>query len=299
MTNPPPDILDSIEQLLGAGKRQEAMPLLVEYIKLNSSSAQAWWLLSLAVTEVDQQVDCLQRVIRLDPENESARERLAKLTSPLPVLPAVNPFAEPGPVEPVAKEELEVDGPSDPSWAARQEVPEPAPVQPSSGQAAVPAQPIPAEPVEAVASPRKKKSSLGLIFLLLIGLVVFAFAAYVGVLLIQRFINTPEQVQGNGLQETIAVAQTLTSLPFPTLIPTWTASPTAAFTPSPTQQFTSTRTPFPVDLTGPLEGFYAPDFSLADSLTGQQVTLGEYYGRPVLIFFWTTWCPNCVTAVDS
>lgn len=37
----------------------------------------------------------------------------------------------------------------------------------------------------------------------------------------------------------------------------------------------------------------APDFSL-DRLGGGTITLAEYRGRkPVVLDFWTTWCPNC------
>jgi len=37
----------------------------------------------------------------------------------------------------------------------------------------------------------------------------------------------------------------------------------------------------------------APDFSL-EKLGGGTITLAEYKGRkPVVLDFWTTWCPNC------
>ncbi|MDQ3090014.1 MAG: redoxin domain-containing protein [bacterium] len=37
----------------------------------------------------------------------------------------------------------------------------------------------------------------------------------------------------------------------------------------------------------------APDFSL-DKLGGGTITLAEYRGqKPVVLDFWTTWCPNC------
>lgn len=36
----------------------------------------------------------------------------------------------------------------------------------------------------------------------------------------------------------------------------------------------------------------APAFSLKN-LEGKQVTLKEFSGRPLLLFFWATWCPAC------
>ena len=57
MTQPPADILQRIERLLRAGKQQEARLLLMEYLKSNPSSARAWWLMSQAVTDLNQQMD--------------------------------------------------------------------------------------------------------------------------------------------------------------------------------------------------------------------------------------------------
>lgn len=92
MTQPPANILLRIEQLLNAGKQQEARLLLVDFIQLNPASSRAWWLLSLTVTDTNRQVACLRRVLRLDPENKPARERLAKLISQIPEPPSVSPF---------------------------------------------------------------------------------------------------------------------------------------------------------------------------------------------------------------
>jgi peroxiredoxin len=36
----------------------------------------------------------------------------------------------------------------------------------------------------------------------------------------------------------------------------------------------------------------APDFS-AQLLDGRPVALADYRGRPVLLYFWATWCPVC------
>lgn len=40
------------------------------------------------------------------------------------------------------------------------------------------------------------------------------------------------------------------------------------------------------------KGFQAPDFSL-ETPTGEVVSLSDYKGQPVLVFFWASWCSVC------
>ena len=43
---------------------------------------------------------------------------------------------------------------------------------------------------------------------------------------------------------------------------------------------------------GPEIGNLAPDFQL-NNLDGQPVSLNDFRGKPVLMNFWTSWCPPC------
>ncbi|RJQ46092.1 MAG: TlpA family protein disulfide reductase [Nitrospiraceae bacterium] len=47
--------------------------------------------------------------------------------------------------------------------------------------------------------------------------------------------------------------------------------------------------PWPVDK---VVGESAPDFTLKD-MSGKDVTLSSFKGKPVLLNFWATWCPYC------
>lgn len=95
-------LLERAELLLREGRREEARPFLVEFIRANPSSARGWWLLSAAVTDAHQQIDCVKRVLNIAPDYAPARERLEKLQSRLAVGPSAgfaaskpNPSASP------------------------------------------------------------------------------------------------------------------------------------------------------------------------------------------------------------
>ena len=45
-------------------------------------------------------------------------------------------------------------------------------------------------------------------------------------------------------------------------------------------------------------GVVAPDFELMDT-EGNRHRLSDYRGRPVIINFWTTWCPPCREEIPS
>ena len=67
------------DDLIRTGKPEYAQPILIESLRQNPRSEQGWLLLSLAVPERDKQMDSLQMVLRINPNNPIARSRLAQL----------------------------------------------------------------------------------------------------------------------------------------------------------------------------------------------------------------------------
>ncbi len=76
------DTLYEAKNLLKEGKRDDARQLLIAYLKRNEDSVEAWWMLSYAIEDKMQQIDCVKRVLSLSPNNKSARARLEKLEKP-------------------------------------------------------------------------------------------------------------------------------------------------------------------------------------------------------------------------
>lgn len=49
---------------------------------------------------------------------------------------------------------------------------------------------------------------------------------------------------------------------------------------------------------GKQEPVKAIDFTVFDA-EGSPHNLSDFYGKPILVNFWATWCPNCVAAMPS
>src|SRR5512143_1582377 len=105
MSSSIPQTLQRAAAYLKAGKPQLARPLLIEVVKQQPNSEEAWLLLSLAVAEQQQKIDCLQRVLRLNPGNVEAQTRLRQLLSPPErITPSVTPSAPPVVPAPTVRE---------------------------------------------------------------------------------------------------------------------------------------------------------------------------------------------------
>ena len=65
MNQPPSEILSQAADLLRARKLDEARSLLAGFLRENPNSDAGWWLMSFAVTDRDQKIGCLERVLKL------------------------------------------------------------------------------------------------------------------------------------------------------------------------------------------------------------------------------------------
>ncbi|MFN8380444.1 MAG: redoxin domain-containing protein [Anaerolineales bacterium] len=264
--------LHRIEQLLHAGKKEEVLPLLAAYLQKYPNSAQGWWLLSLAVPDLKRQIDCLERVVQISPNNAPARNRLEKLKEKASFTsPPVSPFIE--------------STSSDKSAVASNKA-----LKQDSKPLTAP------KPVDV----EKKKSPVLRYALIVLG--VCALLGFFG-------LGAKMLMQGRfSKQSAQPVSFTQISLP-----PTWTPVPTATrivgtevpLQPSATPLVptvdinVSPTNPVPRSQIGPLNGYYAPDFSLTNINGDVTTNLSDYEGKAVIIIFWATWCPECKTEIPA
>jgi hypothetical protein len=79
MTAPLPEDLQQVADYIKAEQFHLAQPLLVQYIKQQPDSADAWYLMSFVVADQRRQIDCLQRVLRFNPAHRQAQARLVEV----------------------------------------------------------------------------------------------------------------------------------------------------------------------------------------------------------------------------
>jgi hypothetical protein len=120
-------------EAIARGDRETARQLLAQALREQPNSEMAWMMMSTLVDQPDRKRDCLERVLRINPRNDAARERLAELEAP-EVQAEIEPVPLPEPPEGAPLTALEAEPVASPE-------PEPAPVaskMPAGTNAAAP-----------------------------------------------------------------------------------------------------------------------------------------------------------------
>jgi hypothetical protein len=228
-----PDPLTAATQLVKNGRLDQAKEVLTNYLMQNPSSEQGWLLMSFVLADAAQQKDCLERVLRINPNNTVAQSRLAHLlgkrteelfqgknTPPSPPPAKVESPAEKSPVPPV----LSVL----PASEERVERSQPVKVRP-----------VPARASEAHALSGRKSTLSGRRFWIISIILIIIILGIIGVIL---YIG----VIGPAISHlSIASTPTTQAVIVPTLPPVWTSTPTPTITLTsvPTSTPTVTLTP--------------------------------------------------------
>lgn len=217
--------LDQVFGLLHAGRREAAQALLIQYIRDNPRSDQAWYLLSVAVEDRDRQLECLRRALQINPDHRDARARLDRLTTTQAPAPAPQTDPEPlsQPETPPATHTPSAQPPAArPAPEARKTTPRPEPPPRRAGP-----------DKRRGRSPKRARARLplwawaGLLSPLLLVLAVAAAYAF----------NSLQASQARRAEATRQAQQALSTAIARDLPPTWTpAVPvTANLTPTPSQ----------------------------------------------------------------
>jgi hypothetical protein len=248
-----PQNLRQAAKLITGGELTSARKVLAAYLKLHPDSDDAWLLLSLAVEDPVRQVQCLEKALAINPENQRARQRLKsirRVPHPKQSKPATSTEK---PVPPFGEKEKPQAWPP-PSITQRQ-YPKPSlgtdQVIPSEGIYTSPAvssevgiQVEEAQEVQTGTSKRRGSRWL------LRGLGCVVTTIFLGSLLFVG-VNLWRNYQANeALKQTeVAIALATGGADLP---PSWTPEPTSTSAPTSTPAPTSTITPTPT-LIGPTE----------------------------------------------
>ncbi|MFP3855086.1 MAG: hypothetical protein ACLFWD_12420 [Anaerolineales bacterium] len=217
----PKPLQDAVEHLR-SGRRVKARQLLIPYVQDHPRSDVGWYLLSFTLADQDQQRECLQRALAINPGNQKARERLLQFQ---PREPKEREPSAPSPIQQPIPPERRT------STVQRRRASRPSPAAAQRGM------------------------GTGLKLLLGFGGLLLLAAAAVGGYFLLDYISSTAGLQ-RGLAATqqsatrIARATSGAALGLP---PTWTptATPTASEMPTitPTPSHTPTATPVPPDPT--------------------------------------------------
>jgi hypothetical protein len=267
MSQPDIDTIKQAQELIRSKELSKAQRLLVEYIKKNPHSEQAWLVLSSAVDDPRKQIECLQRVLRINPANADAQSRLMQVMAAQAAPPVPVSTRQPITANQTPSGELAPPMASSTASAIPSE-------QPASSSAPPAVEPLPAEVPQPITSaepvvdtelsslrskakfvklrkPRKRWPRIVILLLLIL------LAGVVGgYLLWNNFNQAANPASEKTPGEAVVVVPTDTPAPTdtPTVTPTPSITPTRyppTWTPTPLPTAPPTRTPTPLPTFNP------------------------------------------------
>ncbi|MBE9534299.1 MAG: hypothetical protein IMF03_04800, partial [Proteobacteria bacterium] len=85
----PGELLAQGMEFARKGDQKQARELIAKAVKVDPSLKQGWWALAHLLDDQDRRIYCVKQVLKLDPADEQALEKLAELQgAPLPGEPA-------------------------------------------------------------------------------------------------------------------------------------------------------------------------------------------------------------------
>ncbi len=79
MTEDPRESLKKAGDLIREGRTKSARAILLEILREDPENAQAWFMLSYTIPDLEKQINAVQQAMRLKPDSEKARQRLLEL----------------------------------------------------------------------------------------------------------------------------------------------------------------------------------------------------------------------------
>ena len=73
------DLLDQAISSIKAGNKSQGRQLLIQVLEQDSKNELAWLWLSQCVSNTEQKLDCLKRVLEINPNNAQAKEEITRI----------------------------------------------------------------------------------------------------------------------------------------------------------------------------------------------------------------------------
>lgn len=211
-----------------SGDKETGKQLLIEELKANPRNEDAWLWMTNVVSSNEERIKCLANVLKINPDNETAKRGLSALQQPRPTtspskIEKTIDSRPPMPLPIPKSEEMGQPKPLkvDPKPASPPPFPPPPPGKASSKKNSIPPTPLP-KPVKDMA-PRTGPKNRTLIYILAAA-IISVIVACIGCFTLSLMITSSPSFKAT--QTARAIVRTTTT---PALTPTPTSTPTPSY----------------------------------------------------------------------